>query len=167
MKSVILLFLGILLTNFSFGQKNADIPELDTRIGLGAVIGTVGFNAELSLEKDFSKRWYGVGRIAVWPKYSYGLRWGLHYKLLRYKRSYLSIGSEFFYARHKDYYSGLSFKNIFYMEFPLSFNIAFNKNLLLELGMASSFSIFHEPYFDHDAYLLGRLRAGVKYRINR
>ena len=167
MKSNLLILIALFYTCLLFGQKQPNASMLNTRVGLGASYsGYYGLNAELSIEKDLSKKLFIVGRVVVAPPgFLYGLRWGAQYKLIGYKNSYLSLGMEYFYARTKSSFVPSVFESIFLLEFPLSLNIAINKKFIVETNITSAISIFDNYY--NNVQFPSLLRAGVKYQINR
>lgn len=163
-KLIVIILIGLFYVCPTFGQQDSDISPLNTRIGLGAMISAeYGLNYELTIEKDISRRVYASARFSSLFTYNYDLRLGLHYRLIQYKASYLSIGTAFLFSRAKTRLNAPNFTGRRDWEFPVSVHVSMSKKLMLEAGMATSVGTIHSNYNANK--WLALLRLGLKYNL--
>jgi len=164
----ILIIIGLFYSLVSFGQQDTSNLPRTTRFGLGAIGDCYGLKVEGTIERDVAQRLYVVGRFATSFAESfsfYTFRSGLHYKLLQFRRSYLSVGSEFRYSNIKfKAYNNPSTHNEYVIEFPVRLNIALNKYLMLEVSYARSIPLRANPVMCNDGGL-SFVRFGIKYNM--
>ena len=156
--------------SLSFGQDAVQKPNKDIRVGFGAIFFET-LSSEFTIEADMSKRWFVSARFSTlfWIDNIslYAFRRGVHYKLLNYKQSYLSLGVVYMNVRFRSKLAGdIYFNKLHDFELPVNFNIAINKNILVETGIAFNTSSLKYKGKYGEATLLTLLRVGVKYRIH-